>query len=152
MRVAFLLAAFTLLAINQSFAQDTEEAAVLKVDEEYRLAKLKNDTSTMDRIFADGFHQMNQNGNGRNKMETIELWKTFRISSLTTDSSHIEITGNTAVVRGTQTEVNGTGTDLMLFTRVYVNADGRWRLLSSTQFRNPKLYRIAMIPWDSRVR
>ncbi len=38
---------------------------------------------------------------------------------------------------GQQTEVNSTGIDRMLFTRVYVpDGGGSWLLLSNTQFRN----------------
>ncbi len=43
------------------------------------------------------------------------------------------------VATGTTTEVNATGTDRMLFTRVYIKRGGRWGLLTSSQFRNPKL-------------
>ena len=45
--------------------------------------------------------------------------------------------GDTAVVTGTQTEVNSSGVDRMIFTRVYVNGSRGWQLLSSNQSRNP---------------
>jgi hypothetical protein len=110
--------------------------AVMKVDEEYRIAKLKNDIAALSRILADNFYETNQNGNSRNKAQSIELWTDFRITSLTTDSYDVRITGDTATVTGTQTEVNA-GVDRMLFTRVYVKGSSGWQLLSSMQFRNP---------------
>jgi Domain of unknown function (DUF4440) len=116
---------------------DADEAAVVKVDEEYRLAKLRNDTDTLQHLLADDFYEMNQNGNGRNKSQTITLWQTFPITSLTTDRGEIRVTVSTAVVTGQQTELNGGGTDRMLFMRTYIRRLGRWQLLASMQFRNP---------------
>lgn len=97
------------------------------------MAKLNQDVAALSRILADGFNGTNQNGNSRNKAETLELWKSFQIASLTTDSSQVTVAGNTAKVLGTQTE----GAERMLFTRVYVRGGNGWQLLASMQFRNP---------------
>jgi len=136
-----LAVALSLVAVGPSLAQQTADLVtvqrqVMQVDEEYRIAKLKNDIAAMNRILADGFYEMNQNGNGRNKAETLELWRSFSISSLTTDSFDVKVDGNTATVNGTQTE---NGSERMLFNRVYVKAGSGWQVFSSTQFRNPKL-------------
>ncbi len=110
----------------------------MKVEEEFRLAKLKKDVVTLDRVLAEACHETNQNGNTRNKAQLIELFRYFPIASLTTDSSQVQVTGETAVVTGSQTEHNSTGVDRMLFTRVYVKTQVGWQLLASTQFRDPK--------------
>lgn len=125
--------AFSCLAGGQALPTDAKD--VMKVDEAYRLAKLHQDINAMDQILADGFNETNQNGNSRDKAQTLELWKGFRISSLTTDASEVRVAGGTAMVLGTQTE---NGQEHMLFTRVYVWRTGGWQLLSSMQFRNPK--------------
>jgi beta-lactamase regulating signal transducer with metallopeptidase domain len=121
-------------ATAPSAAARSVEDEVMKVDEANRVAKLNRDLSTMQRIYADGFYETNQNGNSRDKAETIQLWRMFSISSLTTDSHQVQVAGNTAKVTGTQTE---DGTEHMLFTRVYVKGPAGWQLLSSMQFRNP---------------
>jgi len=105
----------------------------MKVDEEFRLAKLKRDTATLTRILADNFYETNQNGNSRNKAQMIELFRDFTIGSLTTDAFEARITGDTAVVTGSQTE----DSDRMLFTRIYAKAPAGWQLLASMQFHNP---------------
>ena len=138
-----LLAVLFSLAVVPTLAQVTpppprDTAAVLQTDAGWQEAKLKADLSALARIMADDFYEMNQNGNGRDKSETLRLWANFRITSLTTDSTEVRIDGDTALVNGTQTEVNATGVDRMVFTRVYVRRGGDWRLLSSMQFRNPK--------------
>jgi hypothetical protein len=56
---------------------------------------------------------------------------------LTITSANVRFSGNAAVLSGEQTEGNA-GTDVMLFTRVYVEGPEGWRLLSSTQFRSPR--------------
>jgi hypothetical protein len=62
------------------------------------------------------------------------LWRTFSISSLTTDTHRVRFAGDTAMVTGTQTE---DGTERMLFTRVYVKGSTGWQLLSSMQYLDP---------------
>jgi len=106
----------------------------MKADEAYRFAKLHRDINALDLILAAGFNETNQNGNSRDKAQTIELWKTFSIDSLTTDTHQVRIAGDTATVTGTQTE---DGTERMLFTRTYVKSPGGWQLLASMQYRTP---------------
>ncbi len=115
-----------------------EQHAIMAVDEAYRLAQIHHDVDALDRILHPAFYGMNQNGNGRNKAQLIDLWRSFRIESLTTDAFEVRVTGDTAVVNGRQTERNGTGTDRMLFTRTYVRVDGRWQLVNKMQFRSPR--------------
>ena len=118
-------------------------AQISDIEEQFRVAKLRNDVRRLDGILDENFVETNQNGNSRTKNQTIELFRSFPIQSLTTDSSAVRVAGNAALVTGSQTEVNGTGTDRMLFTRVYVKTGDRWRLLASSQFRNPKLPGVA---------
>ena len=111
---------------------------VMKVDEQFRLAKLQRDTGTLQRILAENFYETNQNGNSRNKAQTIDLWTTFTIDSLTTDSADVKISGDTAIVTGSQTEHNAAGVDRMLYMRVYARAVSGWQLLAAMQFRDPR--------------
>ncbi len=124
--------AITVLGAGTAFAADEED--VMKADETYRIAKLRQDVQTLDRILEPSFNETNQNGNSRNKTATIELWKGFSIASLTTDSYQVRVTADTAMVIGTQTE---NGNEHMLFTRVYVRRSGEWLLLASMQYRRP---------------
>jgi Domain of unknown function (DUF4440) len=131
------------LVVGSSGAQESNrggvEAQIRDIEEQFRVAKLKNDVQSLDRILDTSFVETNQNGNSRTKNEAIELFRSFSIQSLKTDNSTIRLSDNAAVVTGSQIEVNDTGTDRMLFTRVYIRVGDRWRLLASSQFRNPKL-------------
>lgn len=115
-------------------AATTEETEVLRVEDSFRQAKLKNDVKTLSQILADDYSGMNQWGARRGKSSLLELFQSFRIDSLTTLESTVRITGGTAIVDGVMTET-GPGGDFknMLFSRVYVKRDGRWQLWSSFQ-------------------
>ena len=134
-----VIAVLCIPAFSQTRSQLTgDQAAVISVDEEYRIAKINNNTATLSRILSTDFYETNQNGNTRDYAQTIDLWKTFPVTSLTTDSFEVLVTGDTAVVRGTMTETRGPGVEPMLFTRVYLRGNNGWQLLSSMQFNNPR--------------
>ena len=97
-------------------------------------ARSERDTRILGLILAENFYETNQNV----KAQTIELWTSFAIYSLTTDSADVKITGDTAVVTGSQTEHNATGVDRMLYMRVYIRAGSTWQLLAAMQFRDPR--------------
>jgi Domain of unknown function (DUF4440) len=130
--------ATVMLCLPASGQRSVTADEVMKIDEQFRLAKLNRDTGALGLILAENFHETNQNGNSRNKAQTIELWASFPIDSLTTDSSDVKITGDTAVVTGAQTEHNASGIDRMLYMRVYTRAGSSWQLLAAMQFRNPR--------------
>ena len=132
------LAAAT-LCLPASGQRSVTDDEVMKVDEQFRQAKLNRDTGALGLILAENFRETNQNGNSRNKAQTIELWASFRIDSLTTDSADVKITGDTAVVTGSQTKHNGGGIDRMLYMRVYVRSGPLWPLLAAMQFLDPRL-------------
>jgi len=124
--------ALTCLTAGLAQAQSDREQ-ILKVEEQFRVAKLKNDIATLKLIVADDYCGINQYGAKRDKAQLIDLWTAFPIKSLTTDSAEVKITGDTAIVTGTQTEVNGMGTEHMFYMRVYVRSAGAWKLLAVMQ-------------------
>jgi hypothetical protein len=131
-----LMVALVFFAAGSVHAQQGAISEVLQADEAYRFAKLTQNINTLNLILAPEFNETNQNGHSRNKVESIELWRTFAISSLTTDSSEVRVNGDTAMVIGKQTE---NGSERMLFTRVYEKRPSGWLLLASMQYREPGL-------------
>jgi hypothetical protein len=134
----FLTAIAVVFAATQIRAQfsaqlSTDQYAVMKVDEEFRLAKMRNDTNVLERILSDQFFETNQNKNSRNKGQMVELFRTFPIHLLTTDDFHVRISDGTAFVTGSQTEDG----DHMFFMRAYAKNRENWQLISSIQFHKP---------------
>ena len=120
------------------YSAPPEIAVVASLDESLRTARLSNNTETLARLLSDDFVETDQNGNSRNKAELIGRVGTLRISSLETNRATVRSSDQAVTIVGEQTEVNPSGTDRMLFTRVYVQAPSKeWRLLTSTQFRKP---------------
>src|SRR5690349_14969420 len=115
---------------NTLLAFAPELGTVATLDEEFRTAKLANDTRTLARILSDDYFGTNQNGNSRNRAEFLALFRSFPIQSLRTTAATIRSAGDVVILAGTQIEVNATGTDNMLFTRVYRNESNEWKLLS----------------------
>ncbi len=93
--------------------------------------------AALERILHREFWGTNQHGNGRNKDQIVELWRTFDIDGLTTDTFDVRVIGDAATVNGTQTERVGRSLERMIFSRTYVREDGEWRLLNKIQFRMP---------------
>src|ERR1700736_1896955 len=126
--------ALLILTASQSRSQDhsADQNAVLKVDEAFRRAKQENDTATLRRIMANNYVGTNQFGDTRNKAELLELFTSLSLKSVTSKPSLVRITGDVAVVTGSQSEVNGNGFDRMLFMRVFVRnrEAGEWQLLA----------------------
>lgn len=136
MQRTILTLTMTCLTIGLAQPQSDRDL-ILKAEEQFRVAKLKNDTATLGSIVAEDYYGVNQYGAKRDKKQLLELFSNFPIQSLTTDSVDVRITGDTAVVTGTQTEVNGMGTEHMVYMRVYVRSAGAWKLLANMQFINP---------------
>ena len=123
---------------SQAHAAEGDEEIVIKADDDFQTAKQKNDVAALDRILAENFYETNQNGNSRDKEEFLKLFQKFPIKSLMRDAAQVRLTGNTAIVTGMQTEQNASGTDRMLFMRVWVKDTSGWRLAGSMQSRSPR--------------
>ena len=97
------------------------------------------DVGVLSRILDDSFVETNQYGRSRTKEEMIDLFRTFPIDALSTDTSDVRVSGNAAMVTGTQTEIRGSDREDMLFTRVYVYDGDAWKLFASSQFMDPRV-------------
>jgi len=127
-------------------AQRAQRVRIAQPEEEYALPSLD-----LARQYPfDLFVETDQNGTSRTKGEMIELFRTFKIQSLTTDSFSIRVNLDAAVVTGSQTEINAAATDRMLYTRVWINSGDRWRLVASSQFRDRSSRRLQPANADQR--
>jgi hypothetical protein len=121
------------------YAAPPQVSLVASLEEEFRTARLSSNGDALSRILSDDFVGTNQYGDTHTKVEMIEQSRALRIRSLVTDRATITSSGPTVIVTGEQTEVNSSGSDRLLFSRVYVQEDSsrEWRLVTSTQFRKP---------------
>jgi hypothetical protein len=114
-------------------AATSDGADVLKAEDDFRLAKIHNDTETLDRLTSDSFIGVNHWGNRRDKAAMIELFRTFKTDSLEQSDVIVKISGDVATVDGAAAESGPGGKFSYLFVRVWVRQNGRWQLLSNAQ-------------------
>src|SRR5579883_2363320 len=80
MRRVFGIAVLTIGygAFGAAFAQSPADAAVLKVEDEFRLARIRNDVAALERIVDDGYLGVNQWGNRRGKAQFLERYRVLK--------------------------------------------------------------------------
>lgn len=128
-----------------------DEQAIRGIEEQFRVAKLKNDVATLERIVAADYYGLNQYGAARDKAQLVDLFRVYKLNSLEVDVRRVRISGNHAVVAGRQREVFGCSGDncppeISLFMRTYVRESDGWRILTNAHYKDPNNGR----PSDSR--
>jgi ketosteroid isomerase-like protein len=114
----------------------SDEAKIIALDNQWYELRIKHDFAALEQLLAADFIMTTSYGRvvtrdqvlGRNG--SPEYF--FKLRSFTTDDVKVRIYGDVAVVTG-HASVDGEAFDLRVgsavrFTRVYVRADGRWRL------------------------
>jgi hypothetical protein len=123
----------------ETFGYTGAALEVRQAEEALVAARKAKDGAAIDRLLASNYAGLNQFGQQRD-------FSGFRMSAtsptpvavFTLDRTDIEVHGDLAIVRGAQTEQwQGGPLEHHLFTRIWVKRDGRWQLLSNTQFIDP---------------
>ena len=113
------------------------EQAIRRLDNERIQAQIGADVVTLDRIYADDFVGIGPSGTVRTKTQVISDFTSgdLKFQSITTDEVQVRVYENTAVETGLSTMV---GQDKgkpvprdTRFTRVWVEQQGRWRLVAN---------------------
>lgn len=112
---------------------------VQKAEEALVAARKAKDGAAFDRLVADDYAGLNQRGDQRAKAGFRQIATGSNpVAVFNLDRLDIELSGDLAIVRGAQTEQwQGGPLEHHLFTRIWIKRDGRWQLLSNTQFVDP---------------
>ncbi|NOT63533.1 MAG: DUF4440 domain-containing protein [Acidobacteria bacterium] len=117
-----------------------EAQLILKQEEAWRLARLNNDVAALKQLVSEDYVGTNQFGERRNKAGLLQLFApgNIKILSFTVDQSIVRVSGDTATVNGEHTsQLSGQSLSHQFYTHVWIKRDGRWQLLSNTQFVDP---------------
>ena len=117
--------------------------AVLTVDGAFRRGVADRDVAAVDRILSERFAGVEQSGTMADKQTMLGRLPALEIDRLEVRRLTVRFTDNVATVTGEETAVKSTTRQELLFTACYVLSAGEWRLLSNTQFRDPRQYRLA---------
>src|SRR5512146_2054283 len=113
------------------------ERAIRQLDDERIQAQIGADATALDRIYADDFIGVGPSGTVRTKPQVISDFTSgdLKFESITTDEVQVRVYDNTAVETGLST-MSGQDKGKAVprdtrFTRVWVQQQGRWRLVSN---------------------
>jgi len=136
-----------LLLAEQAKPKKHEARHVIdQLEEAWRNAVLKSDTSAMSALLGDDYIGITASGTLQTKEETLVNMRNrrFRFTTLDTSDRKVRFYGNTAVVTSLA-QVQGTTADgdvsgSLRYTRVYVrNPQGQWKIVSfeASRIRQP---------------
>jgi uncharacterized protein (TIGR02246 family) len=115
----------------------TVEQAIKQVDNERIQAQINADAAALDRIYADDFIGIGPSGAVRTKPQVLADFTShdLKFQSITTDEVQVRVYENTAVETGLSTMIGQDKGKTVprdnRFTRVWVNQQGRWRLVAN---------------------
>ena len=112
--------------------------AVLRTDEAYRRALANRDVAAADRILSNQFAGIEPTGTMANRRTTLERLPAMGIQGLELNRVTVRFNEDVATVTGEETQVTQTTRAELLFTRTYALIAGDWRLLSNTEFHDPR--------------
>src|SRR5215475_14064651 len=117
--------------------RSSAEEAIRQLDNERIEAQIGADAVALDRIYADDFVGVGPSGTVRTKPQVISDFTSgnLKFQSITTDEVQVRVYENTAVETGLSTMVGQDKGKAVprdtRFTRVWVNREGRWRLVAN---------------------
>jgi len=113
------------------------EQAIRQLDNERIQAQIGADVVALDRIYANDFVGVGPSGTVRTKTQVISDFTSgdLKFQSITTDEVQVRVYENTAVETGLSTMVGQDKGKAVprdtRFTRVWVEQQGRWRLVAN---------------------
>jgi ketosteroid isomerase-like protein len=146
MRRTFVIAFLGLTATSSAHGQkdsasrnqrSSVEQAVRQLDKERIQAQIGADVVTLDRIYANDFVGVGPSGTVRTKTQVISDFTSgdLRFQSITTDEVQVRVYEKTAVETGLSTMVGQDKGKAVprdtRFTRVWIEQQGRWRLVAN---------------------
>lgn len=109
------------------------ESQLKKLEREWFAAVVKNDTATLNRIFADDFTALNSDGTVLTKKQMVEMLGSGKIQldEIRSEEFKLRVYGTTAIVNGRSTYVrNGKPLGTSGHTEVWVKRTGVWKAVS----------------------
>lgn len=126
------------------FAQSSEEAKVLALENAWNVAQKDHDNKSLEMILVDTFIDTEAGGAVMNKGQFLAYIKDPRIkhTSLTSSDLKIQVFGSTALVTGIYRDRGtdkGEPYDVQgRFTDTWVQLNGKWQCVSSASTQLPK--------------
>ena len=128
--VATIGAAVSLPAWATDNASSTEQA-LMKLENDWCGALIKNDVSALSPILADDLTEVTPSGVTGNKASILSEAKSTKVSVCKSDQMKVSVYGSAAIVTGVTTYKDSSSGGEYLFTDTYVRRDGRWQCVAT---------------------
>ncbi len=150
MKIARIALLMLFVVRTLTFAQ-TDEQMLLQLEEEFRVARLNNGTTALNRLSDKDLQDLNQFGQSNDLASFITLFSTFKPTRIQNSDLKVKLAGNTAIVTGKQleTSTSNLGKDQFLqFTHVWIKRENEWKLLFIQQQFDPKEGTVTPKGWN----
>ncbi|MBX2992803.1 MAG: nuclear transport factor 2 family protein [Bacteroidetes bacterium] len=117
-----------------TLAANPTEIQLRKLERELLTAYVMLDFVSLERLYADDYTYIDDNGELLNKKQVVEMVRTaaFRVDSIVVTNSRIRTYGNTAIISGVRTFHRlGRILNIARYTEVWVNKNRRWQCVSN---------------------
>lgn len=130
-RIAWLI----LLVFSTLTVAQTDEQKLLKLEEQFLQAKLKNDVPSLEKLIATEFFSFNQFAEHYERVTFLELFKTFKQTELINADLKVIFTGDNAMVAGKLREVSTSSNDpqFLYFVHVWAKRGTDWKIILQQQ-------------------
>lgn len=122
-------------------SEEETRAYIGRSEEEWAALATRRDPSVLERILADDYAGVSDDGTVRNKAQEIAYWSALPLAaSAEQPQINYRIFGNTALAQGEQTLTpEGGGAPVrILWTDVWLFRDGKWQVVASQNAVAPR--------------
>lgn len=136
-----LAAAFSAVVYSPTWGADeptSVEQTVMKLEDDWCEALLKNDVAALNAILADDLTEVAPSGAVGTKSSILNNAKTGKVSVCKNENMKVRVYGNAAVVRGIVTYKDSTSGGEYQFTDTYIKHNGRWQCVANHETPSKK--------------
>jgi len=129
---ALLAALGALLSLPTWAAEDTEQT-LIKLENDWCAALLKNDVAALTAILADDLTSVDPSGEAGTKSTVLTYAKTAKASVCKNEKMKVRLYGDTAVITGIVSYKDTSDGGVFQFTDTYVRRNGRWQCVADQE-------------------
>ena len=114
------------------------EQAIMKLENDWCEALIKNDVAALNAILADDLTEVTPTGNVGNKSSILSGAKSTKVSVCKAGNMNVRVYGNAAVARGVVTYQDSSLSGDFQFTDTYVRRNGHWQCVATHETPSKK--------------
>jgi ketosteroid isomerase-like protein len=114
------------------------EQAIMKLENDWCVALMKNDVAALNAILADDMTEVAPSGAVGTKSSILTEAKSAQVSVCKNQNMNVRVYGDAAVVRGVVTYKDSNTAGDYQFTDTYIRRNGRWQCVANHETPSKK--------------